>query len=212
MIEYNPTVDYSTNWPPTTQFDYYDETAFWYDDSYLIDLTTNSDWIEDENLSEEIFFGCPSEQLTLIRTTKCERQKDQFRIVWIDRRTNENSHLANLIDQQFDVKWNFIEKYSLGEKFLFENKENLRSTFRFLIICRGFYSDENKSPIDLHFYLLQLKLGRLPILIYTTNKTTLNQHFDKQSNERNLSQWKNRFEIVDDQRDFLSKVKFFLEK
>ena len=117
-----------------------------------------------------------------------------------------------MTEKQFGIEMNFAEKYSDGEKYLNENKENLRFAFRFVIICRGYYSDEKKNAMNLHEYLSQLKLGRIPILIYTTDPTGLTEHFQKQSEQMNFPQWKSRFEITNDQNEFISKIKFYFEK
>lgn len=213
-IEYNPTVDYPSLWTTSDSYDHYDPTAFWHDESYLTDLQLDENAVDWDNSSSEIFFGsrAPGATTTVCRVSRDERRKEKLRVLWIHQRTNENDQLAKTMAKRFDLRLDFAEKFGDAEKYLQANKDAIRSSFRFVIISRGYFSEEKKNPMDLHELLLRLKLGRIPIVIYTSDLTGLKRHFDQQSKAMKFPRWKDRFEMTNDQDELVAKVKCFLNK
>ena len=207
-IEYDATVDYPSLWTTSDYYEHYDPTAFWHDQSYLTDLHF------DENYSGEIFFGsrAPGTTTTVCRVSRDERRREKLRVLWIHPRTNENDQLAKTMAKRFDLRLDFAEKFADAEKFLQQNKDSLRSSFRFVIITRGYFAEEKKNPMDLHELLLRLKLGRVPIFVYTSDLAGLKRHFDQQSKAMKFPRWKDRFEMTNDQDELVVKVKSFLNK
>ena len=210
-VDYSPHLDYQLLWTTTTT-DNYDPTAFWYDQSYLTDLHFDENAVDWELTSGQIFFGSRAPMTTVCRVSRDERRKEKLRVLWIDRRTNENDQLAKAMTKRFDLRLDFAETFADAEKYLQENKESLRSSFRFVIICRGYFPEEKKNPMDLHETLLRLKLGRIPILVYTNDVTGLKQHLDQQSKAMKFARWKDRFEMTNDRDQLVSKVKALLNK
>lgn len=231
-INYDLNIDYASIWsnfiPDSSNS--VDATTFWYDESYLSNLSENSDgysvydggeYYDDSN--EWIFFGSYSPQADqskskskekkglIQKISKDQRHSEIFRIIWIDRKTSENVELAKLFESKDHVQVEFCEKYSDGEKFLCEHENLLRSSNRCLIICRGYFPDEKKNAFDLIEFLDRNRLRNVPLIVFTQDQKGLMEHLEKQAATSKIHQWKSRLEVTNERDDFISRLKFFIE-
>lgn len=119
-------------------------------------------------------------------------------ILWIDRKDNDSSRIEQQLTHDRDVKIEFRETYSHAEEYLLTNRQKIsKQTSNFLIICRGFYRDENKNPIDLLQLLDWHGLGCVPVIVFTQNKLGLMVHLEKQALPMRISNWQERLFITD---------------
>ena len=79
------------------------------------------------------------------------------------------------------------------------------STFQ--IICRGYYRDENKNPLNLLDLLDELDIRKVPVLVYTQDKSGLQKHLENQAPSMGIRNWKQRLFITNDEQELINKLK-----
>lgn len=190
--------------PISFDFGNIDYRWFWKNFNYMHNLT----WV----------FGSPPPSLAETqRTTAIERVSQRshfakkFFILWIDVKTPQHLQLARKLEEKGNVQVDFAETYAKGEKYLSERKAKIQSWNRFLIICRGYFREENKNALNLLQCLDNNHLAMYSVIIFTRDKDGLMAKFDEQAPQMGLYGWRRRLQVTNQSKDFMEKLEYHIE-
>lgn len=140
-----------------------------------------------------------------------ERSED-FLILWIDENNQEHEGYVKKFEKFGRIHVDFKETYDDAVHYLVNNRVKIQSYRGFLIICRGYYRNENKNPLDLLKYLDQHGFCNQPIVVFTTRKMNLIKRFDEEAKQKGLREWRHAIEITIDDSDLIPRVKYYIER
>ncbi|CAF4412295.1 unnamed protein product [Rotaria magnacalcarata] len=106
-----------------------------------------------------------------------------------------------------DIKFDFYETLSSAEEHVLRLKHKIKSSSNFQIICRGYYRDENKNPLDLLKFLNANELSHVPVVVFTKDKNGLISHLEKQAPSMDIRDWDHRLFITSSSQELITKVK-----
>ncbi|CAF3445411.1 unnamed protein product [Rotaria sp. Silwood1] len=198
--------NYSINILPDDYDGYYEATYFWNIDNsnYYHDLN----WIiEYCNSIMGNIGSSPNIASGHIERTSNKTTPSKSYILWIDNNTEDNALvMKQLLNEQF-VQIDFCETYSMAKNHLQKHMEKIKSSSSaFQIICRGYYRDEDKNPLNLLLFLNSYCLKWIPITVFTQDKEGLMYHLRNQASSMDINDWKDRLYIVTDSPDLIAKV------
>ncbi|CAF1930612.1 unnamed protein product [Rotaria magnacalcarata] len=128
-------------------------------------------------------------------------------VVWIDKITNANMSIVKTMTSGNDIKFDFYETLSSAEEHVLRLKHKIKSSSNFQIICRGYYRDENKNPLDLLKFLNANELSHVPVVVFTKDKNGLISHLEKQAPSMDIRDWDHRLFITSSSQELITKVK-----
>lgn len=128
-------------------------------------------------------------------------------ILWMDTPNKENSEIAEELKKCSNVTIKFCEKYKEAERYIFEHKDEIKSSSVFQVICHGSYRDEKKTALDVLSLLTDLQLRHVPVLVYTSNAVELKKRFEKEASDMNLTDWKERLFITHTGKELFNEAK-----
>ncbi|CAM4855764.1 unnamed protein product [Rotaria socialis] len=127
-------------------------------------------------------------------------------ILWIDKHNSENTHIEQRLTIDRDAKVDFCETYSKGEAHISRLRERIRSSSTFQVICRGYYRDENKNPLNLLQFLNDNGLSHIPVIVFTQDKSSLMNHLQRQAPAMGLHDWQQRLFITNSSEELTAKA------
>lgn len=129
-------------------------------------------------------------------------------ILWIDRKAHDHAHIEQQLSHGERIKLDFCETMSKGERHLLTHIDKIRSSpSPFQIICRGYYKDENKNPLDLLQFLDTHRLQHIPVLVFTQDVSGLNGHLQHQAPTKGTHDWKQRLFITDNSEKLVTAIR-----
>jgi hypothetical protein len=128
-------------------------------------------------------------------------------ILWIDKKTDDNSNVVKQIIREKDVKFDFCETLSEAENHIMRHVDQIRSSSTFQIICRGYYKQENKNPLNLLQFLNNQGLHRVPVLVFTQDKSGLLTHLQRDAPSMGINDWQQRLFITNTSEKIVNKCK-----
>ncbi|CAF3675368.1 unnamed protein product [Rotaria socialis] len=127
-------------------------------------------------------------------------------ILWIDKHNSENTHIEQRLTIDRDVKVDFCETYSKGEAHISRLRERIRSSSTFQVICRGYYRDENKNPLNLLQFLNNNGLSHIPVSVFTQDKSGLMNHLQRQGPAIGIYDWQQRLFITSSSEELITNI------
>ncbi|CAF3819465.1 unnamed protein product [Rotaria magnacalcarata] len=127
-------------------------------------------------------------------------------ILWIDKHNIANTHIEQRLTIDRDVKVDFCETYTRGEAHISRLRERIRSSSTFQIICRGYYKEENKNPLNLLQFLNSNGLSHIPVIVFTQDKSSLTNHLERQAPVMGLHDWQQRLFITNSSEELTAKA------
>ncbi|CAF2935817.1 unnamed protein product [Rotaria sp. Silwood2] len=179
--------------PQNYNYNFFDYTFFW-------NLNNTFDYFGSNASTAQTTQSGPDRAATAASS-------DSPRILWIDKKNNDSSNVEKQLSGDKHVKIDFFEKFSQAEDHLLRNKDKIKSSSKLQIICRGYYKDENKNPLNLLHLLNQHNLKYVPILVFTQDKSGLNHHLQKQAPSMGIDDWKQRLFITSSSEELVTKIK-----
>lgn len=129
-------------------------------------------------------------------------------ILWIDKKSSESTRIGIQLNSGRDAKIDYGETFADAEEYLLRNKHTItRAGSKFLIICRGYYKEENRNPLDLLEYLQRHGLNRVPVIVFTQDKTGLISHLQGQASSMRIYDWQQRLFITNNSEELIRNVK-----
>lgn len=126
--------------------------------------------------------------------------------LWIDIKSDDNTYVASRLKRSTNMNAEFCETYSQGEKYILKNQEKIRSIKMFILICRGYYSKENKNPLDLIRLLIAKDLPNVYIFVFTSDKNGVQYHIDKQASPSELLECRQRLCLTDKTAELIARI------
>ncbi|CAF3925175.1 unnamed protein product, partial [Rotaria sp. Silwood1] len=126
---------------------------------------------------------------------------------YVDPSNSYNSYEDPNYSGNYYSDYGFQEPVVYAEDYLSRKKDEIKSSSKLQIICRGFYKDENKNPLNLLFLLNQHRLKHVPVLVFTQDKAGLQHHLQNQAPSMDLNDWKQRLFITSSSEELLTKIK-----
>ncbi|CAF1245421.1 unnamed protein product [Rotaria sp. Silwood1] len=197
----------SINILPSYYDGYYDATYFWNIDNS--NYYHNINWIITSMSSYTKFAGSSKNTsgIHIERISKNTTPTNSY-ILWIDKKTEDNSLVMKQLINEQPVHIEFCETYSMAENYLQKTMEKIKSSSSpFQIICRGYYKSEDKNPLNLLFFLDRSHLKWVPVIVFTQDKEGLMYHLQNQAPSMSIPDWKDRLYIVNNSTDLIAKVK-----
>ncbi|CAF4770934.1 unnamed protein product [Rotaria sp. Silwood1] len=197
----------SINILPSYYDGYYDATYFWNIDNS--NYYHNINWIITSMSSYTKFAGSSKNTsgIHIERISKNTTPTNSY-ILWIDKKTEDNSLVMKQLINEQPVHIEFCETYSMAENYLQKTMEKIKSSSSpFQIICRGYYKSEDKNPLNLLFFLDRSHLKWVPVIVFTQDKEGLMYHLQNQAPSMSIQDWKDRLYIVNNSTDLIAKVK-----
>ena len=145
------------------------------------------------------------------RVSRNNRVAKKFFILWIDVKSSEHVQIARKLEEKGNVQVDFAETYAQGERYLTERRAQIQSSTRFLIICRGYFRNENKNALNLLQFLDKNHLAMYSIIIFTSDKDGLSSKFDEQAPDMGLYGWKRRLQVTNETSDFMDKLEYHIK-
>ncbi|CAM2702963.1 unnamed protein product [Rotaria socialis] len=127
-------------------------------------------------------------------------------ILWIDSKNNANAQIEQRFTTGGDVKVDFCETYSKGEAHISRLRERIRSSSTFQVICRGYYRDENKNPLNLLQFLNNNGLSHIPVSVFTQDKSGLMNHLQRQGPAIGIYDWQQRLFITSSSEELITNI------
>lgn len=135
------------------------------------------------------------------------RENKRSFILWMDRKSNDINRIEQQLNRNSDVRIDFADTYTHAEEHLLRNKNKInKPSSKFLIICRGFYREENKNPIDLLQFLDRHGLSHIPVIAFTQDKSGLMGHLERQASSMRLNDWRQRVFVTSSSEELIRKV------
>ncbi|CAF4984596.1 unnamed protein product [Rotaria sp. Silwood1] len=184
--------------PPDYAFDSFDHTFFW--KSHETFNYMDSIWQQG--------YVVPFESNA---STK-EIDNDQPSILWIDRKSSDNSKIEERLKHKQNVTIDYCETFSQGKNHLLTHRDKIKLSSRFQIISRGYYTDEDKNPLNLLQLLNDLQLSHVPVLVFTGNKINAENKLQNQALSMNIYDWQERLFITDKSEELVKKIKDNISK
>lgn len=113
-------------------------------------------------------------------------------ILWIDEKNPANAKVEEYLITDATVKVDFCPVLSKAEEKILKHIDQIRSSSTFQIICRGYYKDEDKNPLNLLQFLNHHHLRHIPVLVFTQDKLGLSSHLENQAVKIGIEDWKSR--------------------
>ena len=128
-------------------------------------------------------------------------------VLWIDRKDHDQIQ----IEQQFNdgqFHFDFCETISKAEHHLLTHMTKIKSSSSsFQIICRGYYKDENKNPLNLLTFLHNHQLNQIPVSVFTQDIAGLEMHLQNQATSMGIHDWKQRLFVTNNTQELIKHVK-----
>ncbi|CAF3410998.1 unnamed protein product [Rotaria socialis] len=129
------------------------------------------------------------------------------RVLWIDRESEENNRLMKKISIEACTAVEFCERFSSLEQYLQQHsQEASSSSSAFQIICRGYYKNEDKNPLDVLLLLDRYELGHVPVTVFTQDKEGLMNHLRNEAFSKGISAWKDRLHVARYGTDLINRI------
>ena len=133
-------------------------------------------------------------------------------LLWIDAKNPSNCRVEKRLKKHGTVHIDFCETFSQAASLLSRQRERIKPSAAFQIICRGYYKDENKNPLNLLDVLDDLDLSHVPVLVFTQDKSGLQHHLENQASSMGMRTWKRRLFITSDDEELVNKLKENISK
>ncbi|CAF1229595.1 unnamed protein product [Adineta ricciae] len=127
-------------------------------------------------------------------------------VLWIDKKTHEQAQIEQKMDNQH-IHFNFCETMSKAEHHLLTHAKKIKTSSSFQIICRGYYKDENKNPLDLLKFLHHHHLHRVPVTVFTQDIDGLKMHLQHQASSMDVHDWKRWLFITNSSQELINHMK-----
>ncbi|CAF3309267.1 unnamed protein product [Rotaria sp. Silwood2] len=190
--------------------DYYKDKKFW--------KTDRSDYIAAKILPNPgpphlVPGSSPRPRPFIERQSQANNSSSKSYILWIDKKSGDNSGIANQLIADGNVHIDFRESFAKAQDHIREVLNKIKSpSSTFQIVCRGFYRHENKNPFDLLLLLNKNNLRHIPVIVFTNDKQGLISHLEHQAPSVGLIDWKDRLYITSDAKKLVTKCKTNIQK
>lgn len=186
--------------PEDYPYDYFDSKFFW-----ILKETfnyMNSLWLNGEAVPHE-WNQVPKDNQKKINNNN----DNSSSILWIDKSDGEISQIEIKLKKDHNISIDFVETFAEAEKYIFKSKKKVESSSSvFQIVCRGYYRDEDKNPLDILKLLDFLEWRHVPVLVFTSNKVNLRNHLETQAPSMNIRGWTNRLFITTTSMHLLNRI------
>ncbi|CAF3912106.1 unnamed protein product, partial [Rotaria magnacalcarata] len=186
-----PDFNYTFFWNLNDNFNYFN--SIW-KDGRVVPLVWGTSQTDQSNSSDR----------TIVTPTA---EAQMLFVLWIDKESIENTHFVSKLTSEKDVRVDFRETYSSGEAYISAIKNKIKSPSSFLIICRGYYREENKNPLNLLRFLNYNNLRHVPVIVFTQDKNGLLSHFHNQASSMDTRDWQQRLFITSSSAELITEVK-----
>ncbi|CAF1309140.1 unnamed protein product [Rotaria sordida] len=193
--------------------DFYNDKKFWQTErsDHIINITTKSQSIHFQKKSG---YTASSKQLhPYIERVPRENNSSKSYILWIDKKSGDNSDTANQLTSDGKIHIDFRETFAMAQDHIRQISNIIKSpSSTFQIVCRGYYKNENKNPFDLLLLLNKNNLRHIPVIVFTNDKEGLLKHLENQAPSVGLTDWKDRLYITSTSKKLITKCKTHIEK
>src|SRR6185437_9760854 len=129
-------------------------------------------------------------------------------IFWIDKKSEENIQVMNQLTNDKGLQIDFSETFSMAKDHLQRHIQKIKSSSsKFQIICRGYYRNEDKNPLDLLRFLNNHQLEQIPVIVFTQDKQGLQNHLQSQASTMGIYDWRDRLYITEYSKELITKIK-----
>ena len=193
--------------PSNYHYNYFNNTWFWKTNATQYYYGSNAAAASNKKSSWVIKKTSGREE----NQSRQPQEPEIFSILWIDENSEENSHLAKKFHMGTKAEIQFFKRFADGLAYLQQHKDSIRSSpSKYLLICRGYYRNENKNPLDLLQNLDRYQLSNVPIIVFTQDKSGLLGHLYQQAASLGIDDWEERLQITNDAGEFASIVKHLI--
>jgi hypothetical protein len=130
-------------------------------------------------------------------------------ILWLDNNKTEIAQITKHLGNDPRVNITFQETFVLGTAYLLQNTDKIKSFPKssfFQIVCRGYYSSENKDALDLLPILNHFGLESVPVVVITADKAGVLKHFIPKAQSMGIQDLKSRVYVTDSSADLITKI------
>lgn len=124
-------------------------------------------------------------------------------VVWIDNRNNGNEKFAQKL-RDIDLDVQFCETFRDGIEHIQRIMFKIKSC---QIICRGYYADEKRNPLNLLAFLNEHSLYDISVIVFTKDEPGLMYNLKKQAPSMEIFDWQQRLHITSNPDELFRKIK-----
>ena len=132
--------------------------------------------------------------------------------LWIDKNSDSHTYVVNQLSKDSTVKFEFCDTMKEAEDYMIKYKEKIRFLSSFRIICRGYYANENKNPLNLLKFLLEKRFQNIKVFVFTQDKQGVEHHLEKQAPSFNLHDWQQRLTVIESSDELIQQIQRDLTK
>ena len=130
-------------------------------------------------------------------------------ILWVDYEKPAIAPMTSHLSSDPRVHITFQPTFTQATEYILLNIEKIKALPQssvFQIICRGYYASEDKNPFDLLPFLTRHKLEYVPIIVITSDKKGVLDHFTYQGAVMGIQHWKNRIYVTNYHAELITRI------